>query len=140
MFFGVAGLFTVGGVLVALVWAFVRQSWKDATLDVWRKQWDLQDKRNALERERDDIKRKARNNLEHAVVNRKLRENGDSNPYLCNGLMGYRPEYEYIGKASLDQLQTMAKEYGIEYVEPDTSELDKQIDELTKQLIRLGAE
>lgn len=73
-------------------------------------------------------------------MKRKLRENGDSTPYLCNGLMGYRPEYEYIGKASLDQLKTMAKEYGIEYVEPDTSELDKQINELTKQLIRLGAE
>jgi paraquat-inducible protein B len=140
MFFGVAGAFTVAGVLVALVWAFVRQSWKDATLDVWRKQWDLQDKRNALEREKNDLERNARNDLEHAVVKRKLRENGDSNPYLCNGLMGYRPEYEYIGKASLDQLKTMAKEYGIEYVEPDTSDLDKQINELTKQLIRLGAE
>ena len=140
MFFGVAGAFTVAGVLIALLWAFVRQSWKDATLDAWRKQWDLQEKRNALERERDDIKRNARNNLEHAVVKRKLRENGDSNPYLCNGLMGYRPEYEYIEKASLDQLKTMAKEYGITYVEPDTSDLDKQINELTKQLIRLGAE
>ena len=73
-------------------------------------------------------------------MKRKLRENGDSNPYLCNGLMGYRPEYEYIEKASLDQLKTMAKEYGITYVEPDTSDLDKQINELTKQLIRLGAE
>ena len=51
MFFGVAGAFTVAGVLVALVWAFIRQSWRDATLDVWRKQWDLQEKRNALDRE-----------------------------------------------------------------------------------------
>lgn len=137
MFFGVAGAFTVAGVLVALVWAFVRQSWKDATLDVWRKQWDLQEKRNALESEREKIKHDAWCNFAYSIARERLKKD---HPNAMPG-SPYSDEYKHAAyKAPLHQLQMEAKEYGIEYVESDTSELDKQINELTKQLIRLGAE
>lgn len=137
MFFGVAGAFTVAGVLVALVWAFVRQSWKDATLDVWRKQWDLQEKRNALESEREKIKHDAWCNFAYSIARERLKKD---HPNAMPG-SPYSDEYKDAAyRAPLHQLQMEGKEYGIEYVEPDTSDLDKQINELTKQLIRLGAE
>lgn len=137
MFFGVAGAFTVAGVLVALVWAFVRQSWRDATLDVWRKQWDLQEKRNALESEREKIKHDAWCNFAYSIARERLKKD---HPNAMPG-SPYSDEYKHAAyRAPLHQLQMKGKEYGIEYVEPDTSELDKQINELTKQLIRLGAE
>lgn len=137
MFFGVAGLFTVGGVLFALVLVFLKSIWSDAGAELSQKRYDLKRERGKLIAKREELNHHAWCNFAFSVADERLKRD---HPNAKPG-SPYHDEYlDAAYKAPLHQLQMEAKEYGIEYVEPDTSELDKQIDELTKQLIRLGAE
>lgn len=137
MFFGVAGLFTVGGVLFALVLVFLKSIWSDAGAELSQKRYDLKRERGQLIMQRNDIKHNAWCDFAYSIARERLKKD---HPNAMPG-SPYSDEYKHAAyRAPLHQLQMEAKEYGIEYVEPDTSELDKQIDELTKQLIRLGAE